>query len=57
MAASRGNSDLVHIEHGNLALTIIASHETTVLTEGVHSFLYSAVKSHLGHTCPAQEDQ
>ena len=57
MAASRGNSDLVHFEHGNLALTIVASHETTVLTEGVHSFLYSAVKSHLGHTCPAQEDQ
>ena len=57
MAASGGNSDLVHIEHGNLALTIVASHQTTILTEGVHSFLYSAVKSHLGHTCPAQEDQ
>ena len=57
MATSRGNSDLVHIEHGNLALTIVASHETTILTEGVHSFLYSAVKSHLGHACPAQEDQ
>ena len=57
MATSRGNSDLVHIEHGNLALTIVASHQTTVLTEGVHSFLYSAVKSHLGHACPAQKDQ
>ena len=57
MAASRGNSDLVHIEHSHLALTIIASHQTTILTKGVHSFLYSAVKSHLGHACPAQEDQ